>query len=143
MKITEEQAKQLGVSTHHETMPNGEHRYRLLHTDGSSYCRTEANTDGWQKSHYHKGVLEYYAVQKGWIAFAESRPNKEFQVTILNEGESITVEPLIAHNIFMSKDSVIHTVKIVVEKIKDDWIASPELDRYTQNLKKSDLLKER
>ncbi|MEN0642443.1 GNAT family protein [Alkalicoccobacillus gibsonii] len=143
MKLTDDEAKSFGVATNHERMINGEHRFRLNHVDGSSYCRTEATDAGWQNSHYHKGVTEWYVVQSGWIAYAEQTSSKESHLTILEEGEGITVRPMVPHNIFMSENSVIHTVKATKEKHKNDWFASPELDAYTSQFTSEDLFNKR
>lgn len=64
-QISEEEAHLLGIDTLHQEMDNGERRFRLVSSDGSSYIRTEAsNNGGCQKSHYHKSLREFYVVQK-------------------------------------------------------------------------------
>ncbi|WYP27286.1 GNAT family protein [Alkalihalobacillus sp. FSL W8-0930] len=139
MKLSDHEAKAFGVETNHERMENGEHRFRLNHVDGSSYCRTEATDPGWQNSHYHKGVTEWYVVQSGWIAYAECSSTNTFHLTILEEGEGITVSPMVPHNIYLSENSVIHTIKATKEKQENDWFASPELDVYTSQFTDEDL----
>ncbi|MFK3938123.1 GNAT family N-acetyltransferase [Alkalihalobacillus sp. NPDC078783] len=143
MKLTDDEAKSFGMETNHERMTNGEHRFRLSHVDGSSYCRTEATEAGWQNSHYHKGITEWYVVQRGWIAYAERSSTNSFHLTILEEGDGITVQSMISHNIFMSDNSVIHTIKATKAKLENDWFASPELDTYTSQFTSNELYKQR
>src|ERR1700726_80882 len=70
--ISTDLASELGISTSHSRMDNGELRYRLVAKDGSSYIRTEASAGGgWQNSHYHKILQETYIVEDKWLAFAE------------------------------------------------------------------------
>ncbi|WP_058303378.1 hypothetical protein [Gorillibacterium timonense] len=71
-EISVEEAETLGVRTIHHKMENGERRFRLVSADGSSYIRTEASRhSGWQNSHYHKEVTEWYVVQKDWFPSPE------------------------------------------------------------------------
>ncbi|MBS4194199.1 hypothetical protein [Lederbergia citri] len=65
-KISLEEARLSGIDLNFEIMNNGEERYRLVSSDGSSYCRTVGSRIGaWQNSHYHKSVSEFYVVQSG------------------------------------------------------------------------------
>lgn len=139
--MNDDQAKQHGIYTKHETMGNGERRFRLLHEDGSSYCRTESTQGAWQNSHFHKGITELYVVQKGWIAFAELTTEDKVQIRILNQGKDVKVKPFLAHNIYMSADSVIHTIKYGSSDIATDWFASPKLDEHTRYLESMDLIR--
>ncbi|MBS4220288.1 hypothetical protein KHA96_18460 [Bacillus sp. FJAT-49711] len=101
-KISIEEANSSGIEVNFELMNNGEKRYRLVSFDGSSYCRTVAAENGaWQNSHYHKILSEFYVVQSGWIVYAEISPNGEPVLRCLNEGESVTVNPLVHHNIYI------------------------------------------
>lgn len=111
-KIANKEALQThGISTLHETMENGERRFRLKHVSGSAYIRTEAGpTSGWQSSHYHKHIRETYVVEQAWMVFAELRSG-EMLLTLLNPGEIVTTEPGVVHNVYLPPNAVIHTVK--------------------------------
>jgi hypothetical protein len=124
-QISEEEARSLGIETVHQEMDNGERRFRLVCSDGSSYIRTEAtNESGWQNSHYHKQLIELYVVQSGWIVFAELSPNGEIIMKYLDQGSDITVSPLVHHNIYMSPFTVTHVIKHGKGDSKVDWFAS-------------------
>ncbi|MBO0992739.1 hypothetical protein [Bacillus sp. SD088] len=141
-KISMEEAHLAGVDVNFERMGNGEKRFRLVSTDGSSYCRTIASErGGWQNSHYHKVVSEFYVVQSGWIVYAEISSNGALNVSFLHEGESVTVKPFVHHNIFLPPHAVIHTIKYGDGSTDIDWFPSKELDQHTQNLSEDDLLK--
>lgn len=139
-KISDEEAQALGIVTSHDWMDNGERRFRLLSSDGSSYCRTAASDQGaWQNSHYHKSLSEFYVVQAGWIVYAEYRTDGSSNLHLLTQGGCVTVNPFIHHNIFMSGHSVIHTIKYGAGS-SSDWFASPELDALTRHLTEQELL---
>lgn len=104
-------ATKFGVVALHEEMPNGERRFRLKKSDGTAYIRTEGAEKGnWQNSHFHKLVLETYIVQAGWIAFAEL-VDSYIRVRILEAPSTVTTQPGIIHNVYLSPGAVIHTVK--------------------------------
>lgn len=103
--------KKHDIKTFNSLMENGEYRFRLIKGDGTAYIRTESQDDsGWQESHYHKYVMETYIVQSGWIAYAELVQGNP-EITFFVSGDVFTTKPNIAHNVYMSKYSVIHTVK--------------------------------
>ncbi|MCL2444303.1 MAG: hypothetical protein FWD13_12685 [Treponema sp.] len=91
---------------------NGETRIRLIFNDGTAYIKTilEGKEGGWQNAHYHRGLFETYEVQEGSVILAEYKDN-DIYFTICEAGTIFTVAPKIPHNIYMMKDSVIHTVK--------------------------------
>lgn len=139
--LSPEEVAQLGVVTNHEQMPSGEYRLWLMDTDGSGYIRTVAGEFGaWQNSHYHKGIREFYAVQKGWIAFVEWGDELgSLNLRVLREGETVMSKPGQPHNVYVPAGTVIHTVKFgdtAGEKASGqaDWHASPELDKSTKLL---------
>lgn len=140
-KISPEEARSVGIETNHEVMDNGERRFRLLCSDGSSYCRTEASDQGaWQNSHYHKALHEFYVVQTGWMIYAEYEPHGVFKLHFIGQGEQVTLNPRVHHNIYMSANTVIHTIKYGSSS-GNDWYPSPELDLLTKHLPESDLIR--
>jgi len=108
----EEAEEKHGIICEHSQMDNQELRFRLKKVDEETcYIRTESPPDGaWQRSHYHTNVLETYIVQKGWICYAEKN-NENSILKIYKEGQLFTTKPNIIHNIYLPKNSVIHTVK--------------------------------
>ncbi|WP_169091749.1 hypothetical protein [Paenibacillus sp. PL91] len=142
-QISEEEAHLLGIDTLHQEMDNGERRFRLVSSDGSSYIRTEAsNNGGWQKSHYHKSLREFYVVQKGWLVYTEYVSDNKLVLKHLEQGESILVKPFVHHNLYMSAYTVTHVIKYGGE-IENDWYPSPELDKLTLHLPESELARMR
>jgi hypothetical protein len=104
-------SRDFGIATKHHEMDNGERRFRLLKNDGTAYIRTEAiASSGWQNSHFHKAVRETYIVQAGWVAFAELI-SSELVIRVLEPGDVVTTQPMVVHNVYLSGDAVIHTVK--------------------------------
>lgn len=100
-----------GLSTLHEQMDNGELRFRLKHSGGSAYIRTEASqASGWQNSHYHAQVRETYIVESGWMALAELIGG-ETRIRLFDAGDLVTTSPKVVHNVYLSDAAVIHTVK--------------------------------
>lgn len=128
------------VITTFEQMANGERKYKMVSEDGSYYCRTIASSQGaWQNSHFHNHITEFYIVQFGWIAYANFTNDQTLEITVMGEGNHIIVQPGVHHNLYMSANSVIHTIKYGLNT-DSDWSASPELDRVTQTLIESELL---
>ncbi|MBS4203632.1 hypothetical protein [Lederbergia citrea] len=140
-KISLEEARLSGIDVNFEIMNNGEKRFRLVSSDGSSYCRTVGSAIGaWQNSHYHKAVSEFYVVQTGWIVYAEIGLNGEIDFRFLQEGESVSVTPFVHHNIYMASNSITHTIKYGGGSDGIDWFPSEELDNITKKLTENDLL---
>lgn len=137
--ITDLEATKFGINTRHEEMPNGELRFRLLSIDGSSYIRTESNNATWQNSHYHKKLKEMYIVQKGWIAFAEYIDGK-LRLKLYYPGEFVISQPNVKHNVYLSANSVIHTVKFGDTSILD-WNDALDFDELTKKLDEKDIVK--
>lgn len=133
-KSSEHKTGETGVKTSFEQMANGEQKYKMTAEDGSYYCRTVALSQGaWQNSHVHANVTEFYVVQTGWIAYASYGDDQMLSIRVIREGEHIIVLPGVHHNIYMSANSVIHTIKYGADT-SSDWMPSPELDRLTQSL---------
>jgi hypothetical protein len=130
--ISNEAAAELGVSTRHELMANGEQRFRLTSDDGSSYIRTVSEVGGWQSSHYHVTLLETYILQAGNAALAELIDGK-LDLNWLHPGDVRTMRPGVHHNVYMAPGAVMHTVKHGVGG-SADWHASDALDALTKTL---------
>lgn len=138
--ITTEEAQVDGIFTYHSLMDNGERRYRLSCDDGSAYSRTVAGDAGaWQSSHYHKWVREYYIVQSGWVVYAELMADQTASFKRVGAGGSFAVEPGVQHNLYLSANSIVHTVKFG-EAEGIDWFAAPDLDRRTVSRTEEELL---
>jgi hypothetical protein len=130
--ISEDEAKQKGVTTRHQRMPNGEARYRLVSGNGPSYILTVASDVGsWQNSHFHQRTLETHIVQEGWVAYVEQHPTQTTW-TILRKGDIRTAPINVPHNIYLSAGAVLHTVKHGDVTSEPDWHASEDLDRITK-----------
>jgi hypothetical protein len=139
--IEPEEARTKGVWIQHSEMPNGELRFRLRHNDGTAYSRTEATENGgWQNSHSHRSVRETYIVQRGRMALAEL-VDGALKMRVFGPDEICTTEPNIAHNVYMFRGSVIHTVKHGEGGDGDDWQADPSLDERTVQLDEADILR--
>jgi hypothetical protein len=138
--ISAEEARSLGIETVHQEMENGERRFRLVSSDGSSYIRTEAsNVGGWQNSHYHAQLTEIYIVQSGWLVYAELSSEGKLSFKFMGQGENIIVYPSVHHNLYMSPHTVTHVVKY--GSVKADWFPSTELDKLTKHIPGSDLIR--
>lgn len=141
-RLSDEEARELGVETLHQLMDNGERRFRLISSDGTSYIRTEASSEGgWQNSHFHKELTEFYAVQKGWLVYAELSAEGKLSMRSMKQGDSVLVIPSIHHNIYMSPYTVTHVVKYGINVRQSDWFPSSELDMLTKHIPESELLK--
>ncbi|WP_299666055.1 hypothetical protein [uncultured Psychromonas sp.] len=140
-KITNDIAtSDYGITFQHEKMQSGELRFRLISEDGSSYIRTVNAKHGvWQNSHYHQAIKETYIVQKGWVAVA-SLIDGVLSLEIANTGDTFSVQPLIIHNLYLSADSVIHTIKQGAS-ISHDWFGNSDLDKATKHLSEEDIKK--
>lgn len=138
--ISTDLASELGISTSHSRMDNGELRYRLVAKDGSSYVRTEASADGgWQNSHYHKGMLETYIVQDKWLAFAEL-DGDDCRLWIMQPGDVYTTRIGVSHNVYLPAHAVTHVVKHGGGGDSNDWFGDPRLDARTQHLSEDQIL---
>jgi mannose-6-phosphate isomerase-like protein (cupin superfamily) len=137
--LTDEETSALGIRTRHEIMPSGERRFRLVAASGSSYVRTEATArGGWQNSHLHRGSLELYLVERGWIALARKPVESGLEVTILEAGQMLSVPPGEPHNVFLPPDAIMHTIKQGPGG-QGDWEAAPDLDLLTRNIPADEL----
>ncbi len=112
-----------------DKMDNGETRIRLI-SDTSTYIRTETKDQvGWQNSHYHSEQTEFYLVERGEVLLAVIC-NGETVIKKYHRGDSFKVDPMVHHNIKMTANGLLHTVKYGG---KPDWNASPELDLCLRN----------
>lgn len=122
-----EQIQMGAVSLNCQQMDNGEIRYRMLGSDGSTYIRTEASDhSGWENSHYHKALRELYLVSSGWILIAVPEGDG-VKITRLEAGETYLTQPGVPHNVYMSPFAVTHTVKFGSTEYSD-WYPCLELD---------------
>ena len=136
-----EEAARNGISTIYEQMPNGEFRYKLMHSGFGNVGIGIAGMHGvWQNSHYHKGVQEFMAVQEGWIAFVEMTPGGLGWI-ILRKGDTVISKPNIAPNVYVSAGTVFYGVKFGdIDPEKGDWYPSPELDVLVKGMSESEIL---
>lgn len=150
-QLSSEEVSAYGLSCPSHQMDNDELRFRLMGSDGSGYIRTVAgNTGGWQNSHFHHGAIEWYAVQRGRIAFAELQPNGDVKIQIINAGGTVQSQPGCPHNVYMFAGAETHTVKFGRTDLslhphcrngdKGDWWPSPEVDAVTRHLTEADIL---
>ncbi len=126
-----------GVSFSHQIMENGELRFRLISSDGSSYVRTVSVTDGWQFAHYHKTGHEVYIVQDGWMVMA-TLVKRKCILKRYGPGSVILLDSLTHHNIFLPSAAVIHTVKYGMT-VYEDWWPAKALQKLTTKLTLQDL----
>ena len=143
-EITPGEAKtKYGISARHNIMNNGERRFRLIDEQGLGYVRTDAGKPGaWQKSHVHHMMHETYIVQSGWLAVATLNQERKLELQILKEGDTWSSLPGVAHNIYMSGNSISHVVKHG-NGTADDWCTNEttqRLDRMTTNLTEEEIL---
>ena len=129
-----EPSQHIPLCTGSEVMANGETRTRMKAGDGSGYIRTRyPDIQGsWQNSHVHRTTFETYIVQSGTILFAELIDGTA-NVRKVVENEVITVQPGVAHNVFVFPNTDLHTVKHGVTT-PGDWYACPELDALLADL---------
>ena len=128
-----------GINIKCNIMDNDEKRFRLIGSDNSTYIRTEASrTGGWQNSHYHKTIKEFYLVQKGAIILVELKNNEVFTKKLL-EGDSFITEPNIPHNVFMFPNTITHTIKFG-DCTNPDWNEYKKLDEIVKDINWKELL---
>ncbi len=134
--------EEYGLLREHEVMGNDEVRLRFRFPDGSSYIRTiSCEKSHWQNAHFHTNICETYIVEKGWAALATSENGDgEIEYSILEEGSSITIKYNIHHNIFLSRHSVIHTIKHNLRGANNpDWHISDKLNEQTHSIEEKNL----
>ncbi len=126
----------------HEEMPNGETRDRLMGVGGYGYILTRAGATGaWQNAHLHQ-VRETYIVQHGWMVLVDWHDGVA-RWRLFNQGDVVTTEPGVAHNIYLVTGAVIHTVKHGNTVGKDWWYPAPELDAVTKSVTDEHDIRER
>ena len=126
--LSDRQAKDLGVTTRHERMDNGELRFRLCASDGSSYIRTEAGAQsGWQNSHLHRYVHELNVIQQGVMLVVEEHDGV-LVPRVLRTGDFYLCPLNVPHNSYLLPGTVAHTVKYGQELPDVDWVSCPQLD---------------
>lgn len=126
-----------GVTTSCEQMPNDELRFRLTGQNGSGYVLTVAGRDGaWQNAHLHLQCTETYIVERGWIAHMSGHKEPSWRLNHLFPGDILSFKPGQPHNIYISPNSILHTVKhglrVPVDPSQPDWHAHAALDRHSK-----------
>lgn len=125
-QLSDKDANRYGIHTIHHEMENGEMRFRLVSETGSSYILTKSTiNNGWQNSHVHYRKREFYIVEKGF-AFIALLVGGKLKIEKLCEDDSLSIPVGIAHNVLMSDNAILHTVKFGTED--DDWNSCTELD---------------
>jgi hypothetical protein len=76
--------------------------------------------------------------QRGRIAFAELIDG-ELRIRVFGPDEICTTEPNVPHNVYLYRDTVIHTVKHGDEGSVADWHADPSLDEKVDHLNEADI----
>ena len=131
-RLSNHDASQHGIYTIHHEMDNGEKRFRLVSEHGSSYILTQNNVKNcWQKSHVHYHKKEYYIVEQGFVLIARMIDGK-IEMDKLCENDSFSVPSGVAHNVLMSDNAILHTVKFGATE--DDWNSCEELDALLTNV---------
>ncbi len=72
------------------------------------------------------------------MVYAEYEIEREFSLRLLESGESVTVNPHVHHNIYLSAKTILHTIKYG-NGISNDWFPSPELDELTKQISESEI----
>ena len=131
-QLSDNDASQHGIYTVHHEMDNGEKRFRLVSKHGSSYILTQSNANNcWQKSHVHYHKNEYYVVERGFVLLARMVDGK-IKIDKFCENDSFSIPSGIAHNVLMSDNAILHTVKFGTKE--DDWNSCTELDALLSNV---------
>lgn len=117
---------QYGILISGNVMENGEMRFRLSSAN-SAYIRTETkDKTGWQNSHYHSEQTECFLIEKGEAVLAVIE-NGQVIIQRFHSGDFFCVDPMVPHNMKLSKNGVVHAVKYGGQP---DWRACPELDEH-------------
>lgn len=122
------------IKIENEEMPNKETRFRVKWEDFSGVnITTSSNTPNWQNAHYHKCSKEIYVIQKGKILMAIEK-NGEVEFKQLQIGESIVIEPLTKHNVYMFENTMTYVIKYG-QTVESDWYEDQELDKVSREYK--------
>ena len=135
-QLSPAQAKQHGIRTIHHEMDNEELRFRLVSEHGSSYVLTKSTSNnGWQASHVHQKKQEFYVLEKGFALFAFLVQGK-VKLQKLCENESISIPVGVAHNVRLSDNAILHTLKFGTRD--EDWESCNELDHLLREINTDD-----
>ena len=133
-EISQRKVGQFKIYEEHESMANGELRFRLMGDDGSGYIRTIAgDKKEWQCGHSHSRIIETYIVQKGFMILAIDWGEPEFYTCEPNS--IVTIKPGVVHKVYLPTNAIIHTVKHG-DTSKKDWKAEREFDKEIAKLSK-------
>ncbi len=104
----------------------------------SVYIYTDNSVGAWQNAHHHKGLVEIYIIQDGWIVVSECTRSDMRVIRTYKTGDVFTSAIGVDHNIYISKGTVIHTVQYGTpvgnpEKNGRDWYpASEKFNEWTK-----------
>jgi len=137
------------VNPSFEVMPNGESRTRITgnsDVDPFSYIRVQVplNAGGWQNAHLHHHTVETWIVEKGIQVVIEEKEGG-YKFIVMEPGDTYTSKIGVAHNCYVTAGAITHTVKTTVgnHSFDGDWIAAPELDKYSKSLDMDEYLEKR
>lgn len=146
-ELSREAMEILGIKVSGSLMDNGEYRFRLMAGEqfsSTGYIMTKMPDDivgAWQKSHSHKQLTETYIVQEGWVGYAFlSDLEERLNLRIYRPGQVFSVLPGVAHNVFMTPGSLIHTVKHGDCSLEKDWWSSPRLNELLVGIGERELI---
>lgn len=131
-ELSTSEALEMGVSTCHHQMDNGEKRFRLSTQFGSSYILTLSSPNAaWQNSHYHEEKREFYIVEAGWILMV-MLVDEGLTIRKIGKDESVMMPVGVKHNVYIAENTIVHTVKYGTKET--DWNACPELDELVKDI---------
>jgi len=138
---SERAVAEFGIELLHERMENGELRFHLFGKEGNGYVRTEAAPNGaWQNSHFHTEFRELYLVEFGWMALAVPGQDREPAITIYRPGETCFTPVGQVHNVYLSSNSIIHTIKYGIRGAYKRWEPEPWFNEITHKLSEAEIL---
>lgn len=122
----------LGMNINNRIMDNGELRLGVTFSDNTAYTRSQCTLSGWQNAHYHSTLTEIYYIQSGKILLATLKKGK-ILVKELFAGDLFRIEPMVSHNLWLSKGTILENMKVGDVKISD-WNFDEKLQEASLNL---------
>lgn len=134
--IEDKLLKEKKINIENEIMENKEERFRIKMSDFSGVNITTASPiPAWQNAHFHKYCKEFYAVKKGKILIVIKKDNIVTYHT-LKKGDSILIDPMIEHNVYMHARAETIVVKFGDTR-ESDWNLAEDLDKETKEHKET------